>query len=419
MTSTLKSCSSSLLKSLAFSITLILTCNYITFAQAAPRISASKSSSATEIFIRPKVDLTKKIAARNLSVVPPLAVIKEKPPLKIEMPEMVQLTGGEFQMGLKDSKSDNGPAHLTIVPSFEISKYPITNKQFAQFVTETKYRTKAEENPTEFENKNKISWKSFAGPGRDNYPVIWISYEDAQAYCFWLSSVVKNAPIKEKIKIEDEDGEESAPVYVEKIHPYRLPTEAEWEYAARGGLKEGLFPWDKIDKEKINYNVNNNRESTIQAAKLFIKAVGYQPANNFGVQDLVGNVAQWCYDWYDPNFYEYSPNPPQKAYGPEKGDERVIRGGSWLEDLESCQVTSRQSASQSTRTAQVSFRIVRVIAPAQEKTASKTSKPPISKQAIFCNINYPFAPTYHTNANIASAILIERRRYFLTSEETR
>lgn len=376
-------------------ISIILTHNLITFAQQAPRISASKSSSATQIYIRPTIDPAKRPAiarSATISIKPP--VIKEKPPLKVEMPEMVQLVGGSFQMGVKDSKSDNGPEHLTVVPSFEISKYPITNKQFAQFVSEAKYLTKAEQKPTDFEAKNKVSWKTFAGPGRENHPVVWISYEDAQAYCVWLSFVVKNDPIKETTEVEQQDGETTT-IVVEKTHPYRLPTEAEWEYAAKGKLT------DSLDKQKINYN-SNNRENTIQAAKLFIKAVGYQPANDFGVQDLVGNVAQWCYDWYDPNFYEYSPEPPLKAYGPEKGEERVIRGGSWLEDLESCRVTSRQSAAQLTRTAQVGFRIVRVIAPPKDKPTSKlavssnSNSTSTSKQTTLCSINYCLPATYQT-----------------------
>ncbi len=347
---------------LLLSISIILVHSLITHAQVAPRISASRSSSATEIYIRPKVDLTKKPSvARSATLSATALVVKEKPPLKVEMPEMVQLAGGAFQMGVKASKSDDGPEHLTLVASFEISKYPITNKQFAQFASETKYITIAEKDASEFERKNKISWKTFASKDRENHPVVWISYEDAQAYCIWLSSIIKNAPIKEKVEIEQE-GDEEQTIVIEKTHPYRLPTEAEWEYAARGGLKDQSFPWETVDKSKINYN-SNKRESTIQDAKQFIKAVGYQPPNSFGVQDLVGNVAQWCYDWYDPSFYEYSPEPPQKAYGPEKGTERVIRGGSWLEDLESCKVTSRQSAPQSMRTAQVGFRIVRVIAP--------------------------------------------------------
>lgn len=404
---------------LVFSLLVILAIHLIIFAQVAPRISASKSASATEIFIRPKLDPAKRpIAAGDLTLSVNKNVIKEKPPLKLEMPEMVQLLGGSFEMGVKDSKSDNGPEHSALVPSFEISKYPITNKQFAQFVTETKYVTKAEEKPTAFETKNKISWKTFAGSERENHPVVWISYEDAQAYCNWLSSVVKNDPVKENAKVESE-AEENQVVEVIRRQPYRLPTEAEWEYAARGGLKDSKFPWSDLDKSKINYNPDNKRENTVQAAKQFIKAVGYQPSNNFGVQDLVGNIAQWCYDWYDPNFYEYSPEPPFKAYGPEKGTDRVIRGGSWLEDLESCQVTSRQSAPELTRTSQVGFRIVRIIPPPKEKTAnSANSKILHPKEITSCIFNYPFTPTYYSNRIVASAILLDRRRLSSFSKET-
>jgi formylglycine-generating enzyme required for sulfatase activity len=398
-------------------LSIILVIHLISFAQQAPRISASNSSSPTQIFVRPKItDISKRPVATKRLDLPKVEVKIVKPPLKVEKPEMIALNGGDFQMGVKDSQSDDGPSHLTSVPSFEISKYPITNKQFAQFVSETNYVTSAETQPTPYEKQNKVSWKTFSGAGRENFPVIWITYEDSLAYCVWLSSVVKNEPIREKIDVESED-EDTPPTYLEKIHPYRLPTEAEWEYAAKGGLNDNPFPWADPNQANINFNSNNKRENTILDAKQFIKPVGYQPPNNFGVQDLVGNVAQWCYDWYDPNFYEVSPHPPLKAYGPEKGEGRVIRGGSWLENIDSCKVTSRQFAPQSTRTSQVGFRIVRVIAPPKQTSSSLEKKLP-SKQRVFCNFNSSSFAYYHPYMSLNSLVLLDRRRYFEMNKES-
>jgi formylglycine-generating enzyme required for sulfatase activity len=362
-------------KLMLLTISIILVVNLVVFAQDIPRVPASSSSSTTTITIRPKVDPTKKIKAAEGAIVAlkkPVEV--EKPPLKVEKPEMVEVTGGTFLMGVLNSNSDDGPEHKTTVPNFEISKYPITNKQFRQFVQVAKYKTEAEEEPTAFERKNNISWRTFATPDRDNYPVIWISYNDAQSYCAWLTSVMKNPPIIEEVETIDGNDNKTTQK-IEKYQPYRLPTEAEWEYAARGGLERVSFPWgESADKTKINYNFDS-RPNTIEAAKKYIKPVGYQPANNFGVQDLVGNVAQWCYDWYNPNFYEFSPPPTSKSYGPEEGEQRVIRGGSWLEELPACQVSSRQAARENTRTSQVGFRIIRLISQSKTQQASLVVKP--------------------------------------------
>ncbi|MFY9225967.1 MAG: formylglycine-generating enzyme family protein [Blastocatellia bacterium] len=405
-------CPTYICKLFLFNIAIILVTNLATFAQEAPRISASKSSSTTTIQIRKQVDIKNRPAIATGATIKAPPIPKEDPPLKVEMPEMVQIAGGSFMMGVANSKSDDGPEHLTIVNSFEISKYPITNKEFRQFATVAKYKTEAETNPTDFERKNKISWQAFATKDRDNHPVVWISYNDVKAYCAWLNKVVKNPPVKQSVESEDEDGEITQTI-MEVTHPYRIPTEAEWEYAARGNLKGQPYPWGaEADKQKINYNFDS-RPNTIQAAKQYIKAVGYQPPNSFGVQDLVGNVAQWCYDWYDESFYEYSPEPPLKAYGPLEGKERVVRGGSWIDELGGCRVSSRQSAAETTRTAQVSFRILRVI-PTPNKTAKSTFTNPyeVAPLKLSCQTSL-FSVPYFATINREKAVLTRKEVFFM------
>ncbi|MEW6735611.1 MAG: SUMF1/EgtB/PvdO family nonheme iron enzyme, partial [Acidobacteriota bacterium] len=115
-------------------------------------------------------------------------------------PEMVSLSGGVFQMGFENSQANEAPVHSIKLSAFEISKYEITNHQFDTFIKATNYKTKAEATNQEF------NWQHYAKPGREKYPVVMVAWEDAMEYCQWLSK---------------QTGE-----------TYRLPSEAQWEYAA-------------------------------------------------------------------------------------------------------------------------------------------------------------------------------------------
>ena len=194
---------------------------------------------------------------------------------------MILIKGGEFVMGkdTKDNASMYSPAHKVKLDSFYIDRYEVTNKQYLEFCKATDHRL------PEFWNTNVFK----SGESYPDYPVVGVSYGDALAYAKWAGK--------------------------------RLPTEAEWEYAARGGLKNKEYPngnkWEyEKDKTKKSGWVN------------LIHPVGkHGAANSFGLFDMSGNVWEWVKDKYSPNYYkESSYNNPS---GPETGSGRVLRGGSW------------------------------------------------------------------------------------------
>ena len=190
---------------------------------------------------------------------------------------MVLVKGGEFMMGcsaVPDSicKANEKPLHKVKVASFYISKFEVTQAQY-EFVMSA--------NPAHHKNC-------------PNCPVEEVSWDDAQAF---ISKLNEMTHLK-----------------------YRLPTEAEWEYAARGGTKsKGYIYSGNNDLEKAGWY---NGNSTIIS-----HPVGFKQPNEIGLFDMSGNVAEWCSDWFLGNYYGHSAK--NKVHGPDKGKERVVRGGSW------------------------------------------------------------------------------------------
>jgi formylglycine-generating enzyme required for sulfatase activity len=263
---------------------------------------------------------------------------------------MITMKGGKFLMGAGQAV-EGGPEHNIELSGFQLSKVPITNRQFRQFVEAENYKTDAEKKPTAFEIEHgHITWRTFA-EGRDDYPVVWISWNDANNYCQWLNKVAPS------LSEEEDDYSDEGAVSSQVNEPYRLPTEAEWEFAARGGLEHKPYPWgDKADPEILNCNWDT-RPDTVEAARKYLKPVGQQQANTFGLQDMAGNIGQWCYDWYDPQYYQSS--PARNPIGPEKGKELSARGGSWFSSASECQVASRQHFASDERNAHTGFRVAR------------------------------------------------------------
>lgn len=187
---------------------------------------------------------------------------------------MLMIPAGEFMMGSNDGDSDEKPMHRVSVNTFYLDKYEVTHAQFAHFV---------EASGTHGE------WQATGANGQDQHPVVNVTWHDALAYCRWAEK--------------------------------RLPTEAEWEYAARGA--EGrTYPWGNTwDAGRARIKGNNENDGTVP--------VGSFPdgASPFGILDLAGNVWEWTADWYDSTYYRNSPrNNPN---GPSNGAYRVLRGGSW------------------------------------------------------------------------------------------
>lgn len=278
------------------------------------------------------------------------------------------IPGGEFLMGNERdygfAADGEGPVHRVVLGPFWMDACVVTNEQFNAFVNATRYRTDAERfgwsfvfyghlAPRALETASRVfvqgsewwcridgaSWRHPEGPGsnikkRWQYPVVHVSWNDARAYCAWAGK--------------------------------RLPTEAEWEYAARGRRPHpDRFPWgDELEPGgRHMMNVWQGIFPTLNTA-----ADGYfgpAPAKSFkpntrGLYNMTGNVWEWCWDWFDAGYYRESPT--MNPTGPASGDRRVMRGGSYLCHASYCnryRVDARSSNTPDSSTSNLGFRCVR------------------------------------------------------------
>ncbi len=226
---------------------------------------------------------------------------------------MLELPGGTFRMGDDLSPApDARPARPVRLSPFRIDEHEVTNGQFAAFARATGHVTAAEQRGwslvwDEAEGRHVetpgADWRHPGGPhtridGRDRFPVVHVSWHDAVAYCRWAKK--------------------------------RLPTEAEWEYAARSGLRDANFPWGNEERVDGRYPANYRQHGRAVDADGFARLapVKSYPPSAFRLYDMCGNVAEWCADWYAADYYTGSPR--ENPSGPSDGTERVVRGGSWL-----------------------------------------------------------------------------------------
>lgn len=210
------------------------------------------------------------------------------------------------------------PFHkVRLTRPFFIADTEVTVGQFRRFVEATGYVTDAEAEGggqifnverSRFERKEGTSWRNPGWKVTDDQPVTMVSYDDAVAFCEWLTATEKLV--------------------------YKLPTEAQWEYAARGGIPFGAFPWgDSLpDGERANYADRNTdfewRDRQADDGYKFVAPVGtYQP-NGYGLYDMAGNVLEWVRDYYGEDYYRYAPEVDPE--GPGHGESRVTKGGEWL-----------------------------------------------------------------------------------------
>jgi formylglycine-generating enzyme len=209
---------------------------------------------------------------------------------------MVLIPAGSFSMGSEDGGDFERPVHEVFLDAYWMDATPVTNGAFARFAADTQYETDAERagaawgyDGVHFRRIAGLSWRIFADR-RETHPVVLVSWNDASAYATWRGK--------------------------------RLPTEAEWERAARGGVTGKLYPWgdDCPDGTQSTFSVAPSPIPPTSPVDRF-------PPNAFGLYDMVGNVWQWCSDIYDDTYYAHSPltNP----LGPSAGNLRVRRGGSW------------------------------------------------------------------------------------------
>jgi formylglycine-generating enzyme required for sulfatase activity len=244
--------------------------------------------------------------------------------------EFVTVPSGCFQMGngFMDAYHIERPVHDVCISDFSISKYDVTRGAFKKFVDDTGYLTEAENGDGCYIYDGKSWLKDPLGNWRtprftqdDDHPVVCISWNDAVAYTKWFS--------------------------IKGNRKYRLPTEAEWEYAARsGGKREKYAGSDDVDAVAWHSGNSGNRTH----------AVGQKLPNGLGLYDMSGNVWQWTGDWYGATYYRESSR--MNPEGPKSGTNRIFRGGSWFYDARGARASYRDFYPPEYRGSYLGFRLV-------------------------------------------------------------
>lgn len=212
-------------------------------------------------------------------------------------PEMIIVEGGTFRMGNDySSNPDERPEHKVTLSSFYISKNEVTNRQYNRFC-----RVTGKKEPK----------------GADDQAVVNISWYDAVMYCNWLSTTEN---LDKSYSITRDSN-----MFIVEFDPsasgYRLPTEAEWEYAAKGGNRSKFYAYSGSNvPDDVAWFINNAGNKQHPS--------GVKKPNELGIYDMTGNVMEWCYDWYGEKYYEESPE--DNPTGPGSGINRVCRGGNYM-----------------------------------------------------------------------------------------
>ena len=254
------------------------------------------------------------------------------------IPSFVRVSGREFAMGSDDGADDQRPVHTVRVDAFYASAYPITVAQYAEFIRESGHGAPAiRDLPLVVTPAQESSFRELATPyvwrggepprERARHPVTLVTHADATAYCRWLSGRIGRL--------------------------VRLPTEAEWERAARGDRDGARYPWgDDVDSSRANFlpdpALKRHRGT---------RPVGCYPPNDLQLYDMAGNVWQWVADWYRADAYRNS--DPRNPRGPTSGTLRVVRGGSWVtHDVEQLRCAHRHKVPADTYAYSIGFRVV-------------------------------------------------------------
>jgi len=231
---------------------------------------------------------------------------REKKYQSMAPPGFVYVDGGSFEMGSNKGSGDESPIHKVAIKSYYISKFEVTNADFAKFLNAygsdiVKSGDNAGQDivyPDEW-GVTKVNGKWMAQPGFDKFPAVYVSWFGANEYC--------------------------------KYYGYRLPTEAEWEFASRGGNKSKGYKYSGgNDPEGVSWYYGNSSST---------KPVGTRMPNELGIYDMTGNVWEWCWDWHEKNYYSNSPGDNPK--GPASGNVKVLRGGSFFEITSKLRLTYR------------------------------------------------------------------------------
>lgn len=247
--------------------------------------------------------------------------------------DMVKVQGGKFIMGDKESGENTLP-HVVEVGTFFIGRFEVTQKEWNEVM---------DKNPSYYVN--------------ENYPVHNVSWYDAIEFCNKKSIAEGLTPVytidkrnSDSNNLNTVDKKKWTIKVNWKANGYRLPTEAEWEYAARGGNKSKNYRYSGSDTlSQVAWYYNNSDFGP--------QAVGQKRPNELDIYDMSGNTYEWCWDWYIENYYKWS--PLKEPRGGTSGIYRVLRGGSWLRLAETCQVFFRRATHPHLKEFYIGFRLAR------------------------------------------------------------
>ncbi len=274
--------------------------------------------------------------------------------------DFVRVPGGTYRMGSTAGSIDEKPLHAVRVSDFLIGKYEVTNAQFVEFLNAKGNQTEGGSPWIDLDGSSlgercriRQSEDSFVvESGFENHPVVLVSWYGACAYADWLSQREGLRPCHSGTGAQKScdwgaDG-------------YRLPTEAEWEYAAGGGAGSRT-KWAGINKrgqmEDFMWFQDNAAAQGQDAPGYGLQPVGKRQPNALGLYDMSGNVWEWCWDWYKADYY--AQNERLDPQGPSSGSYRVLRGGSWTGTPDLCQVANRDNYNPASHGISHGFRLVR------------------------------------------------------------
>jgi formylglycine-generating enzyme required for sulfatase activity len=246
---------------------------------------------------------------------------------------LILVVGGSFMMGSNEGGSDEKPVHRVTLSNFLLGKYQLTFAEYDQFCQDS-----AQAKPSD------------NGWGRGTRPVINVSWLEAIKFCNWKSQQEGLAIAYKEASGELLDRSGKVTQDIGQVVGYRLATEAEWEYAARGGNKSKGYAYSGSDTlAEVAWYSDNAGGKT--------QPVGEKKANELGLFDMSGNIWEWCQDWYDGSYYGQSAE--RNPFGPAAGSDRVSRGGSWSLDAARCRSGSRGNNSPGSRRGGLGFRLAR------------------------------------------------------------
>jgi formylglycine-generating enzyme len=242
-------------------------------------------------------------------------------------------------MGSADAEDDERPVHRVFIGEFSIGRFAVSQDEYGRFIGATGYPAPAVRNLPLVtaggrdaifrERAAGYVWVADRPPaGRANHPIVLVRFDDAVAYCQWLSQSLDRV--------------------------FRLPTEAEWEKAARGGAEGWRYPWgNDVDSSRCNFLADPATK-----AQSGTRPVGMYPPNAYGLHDMAGNVWEWVSDWYSSDYYDTT-GEARDPGGPSSGSMRLVRGGAWVNrDVGMLRCAYRHQVPPDTYAYSIGFRVV-------------------------------------------------------------